>query len=47
MVVKTVEVDVVMMMKITVIKKLAGPVLSALKKIEEIKKEAKIMRTIS
>lgn len=36
-----------MKMKITVIKKLVGPVLSALKKIEEAKKVAKIMQMIS
>jgi hypothetical protein len=47
MVVKTVEVGAVMKMKITVTKKLVDPVLSALKKIEETKEEAKIMQTIS
>jgi hypothetical protein len=47
MVVETVGVDAVMKMKITVIKKLVGPVLTALKKIGEAKKVAKIMRTIS
>ena len=36
-----------MKMKTTVIKKLVGPVLSALKKIEEAKEVVKIMQTIS
>jgi hypothetical protein len=46
MVVKTVEVGAAMKMKIIAIKKHVVLVLTALKKIEELKEETKIMQTI-